>query len=408
MGIEEIKAIRNAIKEKGYEWSAGKTSLSELPEEEQKKYLGLIIEKDELERMKAEMAEGEAWAASKGIAYIYPPKWDWRDVHGRDWTTCVKDQGRYPTCVAFAVVAAVESNLEIFRRNPYLEPDLSEADLFLGGKGDIKRGWYYPPALDYARDRGIPDEACLPYSRINQPYSPCPDRDKRVVKIQKWGELYSASKAKAWIARKGPILTAMEVYSDFFSYRGCVYRHVKGDFRGLHAICIVGYDEQRRCWICKNSWGTGWGEKGWFKIGYGECGIGSAFCFWTAEFPQQDDSIYMPREGKVTVEFLSKEAGFENEFWLHAPKEKMIFKATNANVGKEFDVGTFRYPNRLIFALKAPEGFTYYTNPRLNPDCCDHVAKVQRNKYNWELRWEDLYGLGDADYNDVVVKVKVR
>ena len=101
----------------------------------------------------------------------------------------------------------------------------------------------------------------------------------------------------------------------------------------------------------------------------------------------------MPTEGKVKVEFLSKEAALENEFWLHTPLKKMIFKATDANVGKEFDVGTFRYPNRLIFALKTPEKFTYYTDPSLTPDCCDHVIKVQLNKYNWELRWEDQWPL---------------
>ena len=38
-------------------------------------------------------------------------------------------------------------------------------------------------------------------------------------------------------------------------------------------VTIVGYDDNLECWIVKNSWGTGWGENGWFRIKYGECGI---------------------------------------------------------------------------------------------------------------------------------------
>ncbi|KYK38889.1 MAG: hypothetical protein HXS46_19660 [Theionarchaea archaeon] len=409
MDNEETKAIRSAIKEKGYQWSAGLTSLSKLPEEERKKYLGLAVEKDELKEMEAELTEKEAWAASEGIFYVYPLKWDWRNVYGRNWTTPIKDQGPCGSCVAFATVGLVESALEIFKRNPYLQPDLSEADLFFCGCGECCRtGWWFSPALDYARDKGIPDEACFPYTPRNQPCNPCGDRDKRVIKIEKWRPIYSPSRAKAWIRKNGPLMTGMRVYSDFFSYRGGIYRHATGGFAGNHAILVVGYDELHRYWICKNSWGTRWGENGWFRIRYGECGIGTTFCFYTAEFPRRTDNIYMPREGKVTAEFLSKEAAFDNEFWLYAPKKKLIFKATDANVGKTFDVGRFRYPNRLIFALKTPEGFTYYTDHRLNPDCCDHVMGTRETKYTWKLRWEDIYGLGDQDYDDVVVKIKVH
>jgi C1A family cysteine protease len=45
---------------------------------------------------------------------------------------------------------------------------------------------------------------------------------------------------------------------------------------GGHCICVVGYSDTDSCWICKNSWGTGWGESGFFRIRYGDCGIDSA------------------------------------------------------------------------------------------------------------------------------------
>jgi hypothetical protein len=68
----------------------------------------------------------------------------------------------------------------------------------------------------------------------------------------------------------------MEVYDDFYSYRNGVYARTSGaSYEGGHAVLIVGYDDGDNCWICKNSWGTGWGENGYFKIRRGNCSIGT-------------------------------------------------------------------------------------------------------------------------------------
>ncbi|RLF25981.1 MAG: hypothetical protein DRN14_07665, partial [Thermoplasmata archaeon] len=47
-----------------------------------------------------------------------------------------------------------------------------------------------------------------------------------------------------------------------------------GDYCGGHAVVIVGWNDADSCWICKNSWGTGWGESGWFRIKYNDSNIG--------------------------------------------------------------------------------------------------------------------------------------
>ena len=72
--------------------------------------------------------------------------------------------------------------------------------------------------------------------------------------------------------------TAFNVYADFMSYKGGIYVHTTGDLEGGHAIKILGWgvENGQSYWLCANSWGTSWGEKGFFRIAQGQCGIDSA------------------------------------------------------------------------------------------------------------------------------------
>ena len=60
-------------------------------------------------------------------------------------------------------------------------------------------------------------------------------------------------------------------------YESGIYRHVEGFIEGLHAVAIVGYDDEENCWIVKNDWGPDWGENGYFRIvaGTNDCEIES-------------------------------------------------------------------------------------------------------------------------------------
>ena len=37
---------------------------------------------------------------------------------------------------------------------------------------------------------------------------------------------------------------------------------------GGHAVCVVGYDNSKQMFLVRNSWGSGWGDKGYFYIAY--------------------------------------------------------------------------------------------------------------------------------------------
>src|SRR5439155_20859076 len=37
---------------------------------------------------------------------------------------------------------------------------------------------------------------------------------------------------------------------------------------GGHAVCAIGYRDSDRTFLCRNSWGTKWGMRGYFTIPY--------------------------------------------------------------------------------------------------------------------------------------------
>ncbi|CAL2044750.1 hypothetical protein CAEBREN_08101 [Caenorhabditis brenneri] len=82
------------------------------------------------------------------------------------------------------------------------------------------------------------------------------------------------------IMTNGPVEAAFTVYEDFYKYKSGVYKHTAGKALGGHAIKIIGWGTESGSpyWLVANSWGTSWGESGFFKIfrGDDQCGIESA------------------------------------------------------------------------------------------------------------------------------------
>jgi len=81
------------------------------------------------------------------------------------------------------------------------------------------------------------------------------------------------------IMENGPVGVAMLTFSDFqWMSRGAIYRRTRSaQFSGGHMVRIIGWGKEgnQDYWLVANSWGTTWGEKGFFKIARGtnECNI---------------------------------------------------------------------------------------------------------------------------------------
>ena len=85
---------------------------------------------------------------------------------------------------------------------------------------------------------------------------------------------------KIAVYEKGPVSVAFQVASDFKQYTSGIYSSTickNGPQDVNHAVLAVGYGTSNGIdyWIIKNSWGTSWGEAGYFKMVRGKnmCGI---------------------------------------------------------------------------------------------------------------------------------------
>lgn len=88
----------------------------------------------------------------------------------------------------------------------------------------------------------------------------------------------------AEIATRGPIACALCVNDKFEAYTGGIFNDPEGEKCANHEISIVGYgvaEDGTKFWIGRNSWGTYWGEEGWFRIVRGVDMIGvEDMCDW--------------------------------------------------------------------------------------------------------------------------------
>jgi len=209
-----------------------------------------------------------------------PDIFDWRNVNGTDWTTPIKNQNGCGSCTAFGILGALEAIVQIHVGTPFT-CDLSEGHLFFCSGGLCHTGLKISDAINYLKTFGVSDELCYPYSLMNTGRGKMPlGWEKRTVKITHASAVSdSFNNIKNALLKYGPVITSLYVYEDFYLYDGGIYSHLYGKFIGHHCVTIVGYNNKDSYWICKNSWGTQWGENGWFRIKYGQCNIGENTIF---------------------------------------------------------------------------------------------------------------------------------
>ncbi|MCR4438683.1 MAG: C1 family peptidase [bacterium] len=275
---QELSALKRAIGERGAQWRAASNWVSELSFAEQQALCGTSLAPPDPTIATLLVLQRPAQL---------PPVFDWRTNNG-NWVSGVRDQGACGSCWDFSAVAQIESWWMIHTQTLTPPVDLSEQFvLSCAGIGSCSGG-DIGAVLEFARTTGIPPEKCMPYKADDKVpcAEACKDWRSQAVKIPGWGyitfEEALIANIKAAVYRH-PVSAHFTVYEDFTAYAGGVYEHVSGKELGGHGILIVGWNDYEQSWICKNSWGPSWGDKGYFCIKRGNCGMGRYMPFiWDA------------------------------------------------------------------------------------------------------------------------------
>jgi len=252
---DRVATVQKAIAEKNAKWVAGETSLSGLSFKEQQRAVGLNFQ----------MLDVPPLPDSKLTAKA-PASIDWRND---GIVAKVKNQGQCGSCWAFALTAALESYV---MRAPAQSKNVELSEqvmLSCSGVGSCNGGTLDG---DFLQETGLPPASYFGYTQQDTPCGKAKEGwQKAAYKIGSWGSINrNLDKIKTALAQYGPLPTAMWVYEDLMHYKSGVYSYTSGKKLGGHAILLVGYNDAEQCFILKNSWGEGWGEKGFFKVAYSE------------------------------------------------------------------------------------------------------------------------------------------
>lgn len=139
----------------------------------------------------------------------------------------------------------------------------SRPETFIEGAGTSLKA-----SMDFLRKYGSVPEAMLPFSIATTMYTGDEATFYATAAKCRVASYFNVGKDLAawrnWLAAKGPLLAGLSVdatWDHATSTQGNLDHFQPGTVRGGHAVCIVGYTDKGR-FVVRNSWGTGWGDKG--------------------------------------------------------------------------------------------------------------------------------------------------
>jgi C1A family cysteine protease len=295
-------------------------------------------------------------SASSGIVTspsVLPGKFDLR-TQGK--VTPVKDQGQCGSCWAFSTFASMESGLLPFETWDFSENNLRNTHGYnlascQGGNAMMATGYL-------ARWSGALTEASDPYSAVSKsttsvtyPNTGAVKHVQEVLFIPGRASALDNENIKRALSEKGAIYSTIRWEESSYHSSTASY-YYSGSSRANHAITIVGWDDSydrsrfvrtppgNGAFIVKNSWGSSWGENGYFYVSYYDSMIGGDNAFFSSEGSGNYFHIYQydPLGWVVSYGDNSETGYFANVFTAQSAENLAAVSFYTPSPGSKYQV----------------------------------------------------------------------
>ncbi|KDD75147.1 papain family cysteine protease [Helicosporidium sp. ATCC 50920] len=234
-----------------------------------------------------------------------PRNFDWNNVDGKGRSLLAPSWNQHipqycGSCWLHGTASMIQDRLKIVKKG--LGPDVMLARQVIlncaafHGLGDGCHGGDPVDVMQYMKDFGLPDESCQPYKAMDhreygKDAKTCPGDGycmncmplngghecwevpspiryfvEDIGPVSEKGELPMMNEIKS----RGPLVCSMATPTVFdYGYHAGVARDPTNATEVDHDVEVVGWGEEEnglKYWLVRNSWGTYWGQLGFFKL----------------------------------------------------------------------------------------------------------------------------------------------
>jgi len=284
--LENIKKYEEHNRNKENTFKMGVNEHSDKTEEEFASIMFMRpISADSLKRMYGNIKVDNTTRSKDPL----PTSFDWRE---KGAVAPVKNQGSCGSCWTYSTTGNIEG-VNFLKYNKLVrlsQQQLIDCDKECGTDpvdgtkycdSGCHGGWMMTAFQSIIKQGGIDTEES--YDSFGKTNGCEFKADKIGAKLSSWKMLSNEEDTLAQqLIETGPISVAFDASPIMWYSSGIVTGRSCNPKTMSHAVLLVGFGEEngKKYWIVKNSWGSGWGEKGYFRIlrGGNTCGIATVPC----------------------------------------------------------------------------------------------------------------------------------